>query len=110
GARWETRRWSPERFATLARTFLEAHPDGIAFVTGAPSEEDLVREVTARLPRERVRAIVGWPIGRLVALQASCRAFVCGDTGPLHTAVAAGAPTLGLMSRNRPAMFFPYPA
>jgi len=24
--------------------------------------------------------------------------------------VAAGAPTLGLMSRNRPAMFFPYPA
>jgi ADP-heptose:LPS heptosyltransferase len=34
---------------------------------------------------------------------------VCGDTGPLHTAVAAGTPTLGLMSRNRPAMFFPYP-
>ena len=32
-----------------------------------------------------------------------------GDTGPLHTAVAAGTPTLGLMSRNLPAMFFPYP-
>jgi len=43
-----------------------------------------------------------------VALQARCAAFVCGDTGPLHTAVAAGTPTLGLMSRNRPAMFFPY--
>ena len=34
---------------------------------------------------------------------------MCGDTGPMHTAVAAGAPTLGLMSRNRPATFFPYP-
>ena len=34
---------------------------------------------------------------------------MCGDTGPLHTAVAAGTPTLGLLSRNRPAMFFPYP-
>jgi ADP-heptose:LPS heptosyltransferase len=51
---------------------------------------------------------VGWPLSRLVALQAQCAAFVCGDTGPLHTAVAAGAPTLGLMSRNRPATFFPY--
>jgi ADP-heptose:LPS heptosyltransferase len=44
-----------------------------------------------------------------VALQARCAAFVSGDTGPLHTAVAAGTPTLGLMSRNRPATFFPYP-
>ena len=45
---------------------------------------------------------------RFVALQARCQAFVCGDTGPLHTSVAAGTPTLGLISRNRPAMFFPY--
>jgi hypothetical protein len=51
---------------------------------------------------------LGWPLGRFVALQQRCRAFVGGDTGPLHTAVAAGTPTLGLLSRNRPAMFFPY--
>ena len=52
--------------------------------------------------------MTGWPIARFVALQSLCRAFVCGDTGPLHTAVAAGTPTLGLLSRNRPEMFFPY--
>ena len=46
---------------------------------------------------------------RFVALQSLCAAFVSGDTGPLHTSVASGARTLGLMSRNRPAMFFPYP-
>ena len=39
----------------------------------------------------------------------TCAAFVAGDTGPMHTAVAAGTPTLGLLSRNRPATFFPYP-
>jgi ADP-heptose:LPS heptosyltransferase len=65
--------------------------------------------VAEELPKARVRTVVGWPLARFVALQRRCAAFVCGDTGPLHTAVAAGTPTLGLMSRNRPAMFFPYP-
>jgi ADP-heptose:LPS heptosyltransferase len=52
---------------------------------------------------------VGWPIPRLLGLQSLCAAFVSGDSGPLHMAVAAGTPTLGLFSRNSPAMFFPYP-
>ena len=109
GARWPTRQWSAANFAALAARFLAGEPRGVALVTGAQSDEPLVAEVARALPRERVRAIVGWPIARFVALQSLCRAFVAGDTGPLHTAVAAGAPTLGLLSRNRPAMFFPYP-
>jgi len=110
GARWETRRWFPERFTELAGRFLSAREDGVALVSGGPAEADLVRSIVSALPPRRAHAIVAWPIARFVALQARCAAFVCGDTGPLHTAVAAGAPTLGLMSRNRPAMFFPYPA
>ena len=109
GARWETRRWSPERFAALAGRFLEAHAGGVALVSGSAGEAALVERIVSALPTERARAIVGWPIARFVALQSLCAAFVCGDTGPLHTAVAAGAATLGIMSRNRPAMFFPYP-
>ena len=108
GARWETRRWSPERFTALAGRFLESDARGVALVTGGPGEEALAAAIVARLPAGRAFAVTGWPIGRFVALQARCAAFVCGDTGPLHTAVAAGTPTLGLMSRNRPAMFFPY--
>jgi ADP-heptose:LPS heptosyltransferase len=109
GARWETRRWAPERFAALAARFLETTPGGVALVSGGPGEAARVDGIVSRLDSSRARAIIGWPIARFVALQSLCSAFVCGDTGPLHTAVAAGAPTLGLMSRNRPAMFFPYP-
>ena len=109
GARWPTRRWAADRFVELARRFLDAHPAGIALVTGADSEREQVAAIVASLLPGRARAIVGWPIARFVALQFLCAAFVSGDTGPLHTAVAAGTPTLGLMSRNRPAMFFPYP-
>jgi ADP-heptose:LPS heptosyltransferase len=109
GARWPTRRWEPDRFAALAQRFLASDEGGVALVTGGPDEADLARSVVGRLPARRAFAVTGWPIERFVALQSRCAAFVCGDTGPLHTAVAAGAPTLGLMSRNRPAMFFPYP-
>ncbi len=109
GARWPTRRWDPGNYAALAQRYLAAEPRGVALVTGGPGEEELVRAVAARLPAGRAFTITGWPIARFVALQAGCAAFVCGDTGPLHTAVAAGTPTLGLLSRNRPAMFFPYP-
>lgn len=109
GARWPTRRWAPERFVALAARLLERVPDAIAIVTGGTDERALAESVAARLPAARTRTAVGWPLARFVALQSRCAAFVCGDTGPLHTAVAAGAPTLGLLSRNRPAMFFPYP-
>jgi ADP-heptose:LPS heptosyltransferase len=109
GARWPTRRWGTERFSALALRVLEAHENAFVLVTAGPGEAGAAGEVLAPLPPERARLIEGWPIARFVALQSMCAAFVCGDTGPLHTAVAAGAPTLGLISRNRPAMFFPYP-
>lgn len=109
GARWPTRRWPPGRFIELARRALDSDPNVVALVSGGPDEAARVREVLRGLPADRAFPVIGWRIGRFVALQSMCDAFVCGDTGPLHTGVAAGTPTLGLMSRNRPAMFFPYP-
>ena len=109
GARWPTRRWAPERFTALAARLLERVPDACALVTAGPGETEQAHAVAAGLPAQRSAVVERWPLARFVALQSLCAAFVCGDTGPLHTAVAAGAPTLALMSRNRPAMFFPYP-
>ncbi|MEO5989399.1 MAG: glycosyltransferase family 9 protein [Candidatus Eisenbacteria bacterium] len=109
GARWPTRRWAPENFTRLARQMLAAHDDTIALITAGPGERAAAEQVAADLPAGRAHVIADWPLTRFVALQSLCSAFVCGDTGPMHTAVAAGARTLGLMSRNRPAMFFPYP-
>jgi len=109
GARWPTRRWDPGRFASLAARFLAHHADHVALISGGPGEAESVGRIVEQLPRGRAIPVVGWPIARFVALQSTCRVFVCGDSGPLHTAVAAGTPTLGLLSRNSPAMFFPYP-
>jgi ADP-heptose:LPS heptosyltransferase len=108
GARWPTRRWGAVNFTELAGACLAARPRAVALVTAGPGEERAAQEIERALGN-RARAVTGWPLARFVALQSLCRAFVCGDTGPLHTAVAAGTPTLGIFSRNRPAMFFPYP-
>jgi heptosyltransferase-2 len=109
GARWPTRRWAPARFTELALRLLESRDDAVALFTAGPGEEALARRCIEPLPKGRAFAVEHWPIERFVGMQACCAAFVCGDTGPLHTAVAAGVPTLALMSRNRPSMFFPYP-
>lgn len=109
GARWPTRRWAPDRFAALANQMLAAHSDTVALITAGPGERATAEAVARALPPERAHVIADWPLTRFVALQSLCEAFVCGDTGPVHTSVAAGAKTLGLISRNRPAMFFPYP-
>lgn len=109
GARWPTRRWPVERFVALAKRLLESRPGAVALFTAGPGEEEAARACVAQLASPRAFVVSGWPIARFVALQSLCAAFVSGDTGPLHTSVASGARTLGLMSRNRPAMFFPYP-
>jgi len=107
GARWPTRRWALENFVALARRIVARHDDVTVLFTAGPGEEAMASEAAAQVTG--AVAITGWPLARFVHLQAACAAFVCGDTGPAHTAVAAGCPTLGLFSRNRPAMFFPYP-
>jgi len=45
----------------------------------------------------------------VVAVVQLCRAFVGGDSGPVHIAVAVGTPTIGIFGRNEPERFFPYP-
>jgi ADP-heptose:LPS heptosyltransferase len=109
GARWPTRRWDPANFVALAKLWLGSRPDAVALFTAGPGEQEVARRCVAELPAGRAFAIEGWPLRRFVALQSLCAVFVSGDTGPVHTAVASGARTLGLMSRNSPAMFFPYP-
>lgn len=109
GARWPTRRWAIERYAELARKVVAAHDDVAILVTAGPGEQESAEALANQVPGGAGFVISGWPIERFVALQSLCSAFVAGDTGPVHTAVASGARTLGLMSRNRPAMFFPYP-
>jgi lipopolysaccharide heptosyltransferase II len=103
GARWVTKRWSPEGFAEVARRAVEAHGVGLAMV-GAPEDRPLVDQFLEAL---RGSAPVVDLCGRTTLMQLAAVAersavFLSNDTGPLHLAVAAGAYTLGVFTCTRP--------
>src|SRR5687768_10974624 len=109
GARFMTRRWQPEDFASLGRTLLAQRPRARLLVFGGPGEEELARSIAAAVGDPRALALVDVALRRFAALLSLCRAFVGGDSGPVHVAVAAGTPTIGIFGRNAPDTFFPYP-
>jgi heptosyltransferase-2/heptosyltransferase-3 len=109
GARFMTRRWQPEDFAALGRTLLAHRPRARLLVFGGPGEEELARSIAGAVGDPRVQPIVDTALRRFAALVSLCRAFVGGDSGPIHVAVAAGTPTVGIFGRNAPDTFFPYP-
>jgi len=101
-ANWRGKVWAPERFVALFDRL--SAPDGPlpgarAAIFAGPGawEADLARPVLAALPRGRTIDLVGRvSLTEASACLARCALFVGNDSGLMHLAAAAGAPTLGL--------------
>lgn len=90
GGRLGERRVPPAVFAAAARA-LEAR--GLAVVaTWGPGEEPLARAVGGALAPPTSLDDLAW-------LMREARLVVCNNTGPMHLAVAVGAPTVALFLR-----------
>lgn len=110
GARWPTRQWPPERYAAVARRLVERRPEVWALILAGPGEEAVAAGIVTAVGHPRCVAVTGLALRELAALLAACAAFVGPDSGPVHVAVAAGTPSVGIFGRNEPERFFPYPA
>ena len=84
GARKADHRWPPERFAALARALPVK-----SVVFWGPGEEELARAVGGELAPPT-------SLDQLAAAFRAARLVVTNDTGPMHLAVACGAPVLAL--------------
>lgn len=97
GARKPDHRVDPTVFARLGRHArrLGATP----IVLWGPGEEPLARQVA-----EAGEALMAPPtdLEELAALMRQCAVVVTNDTGPMHLAVACGAPTIALFLRAEP--------
>ncbi len=95
GARKGDHRWPPERFGAVARALGHVH--GLrSVVFWGPGEEALARQVASA---SAGRAELAPPTG-LDALASAFRAaalVVTNDTGPMHLAVACGAPVVAVL-------------
>lgn len=90
-----TKRWAPERFATIAETLIAR---GFQIVmTSAPTDEQRkqLTEVQAAT-KHRLASLSSLGIGELVAVIADAKLFVGNDSGPAHIAAAVKTPLVVL--------------
>lgn len=109
GAGTALKRWPPGSWAWIADQLI-ARWDCAVILTGSESESGEAQAVRSamRYPNHAVSLTGETSIRTLAALFARSR-VVCGsDSGPLHLAVASGAPTVHLYGPADPVQFGPY--
>ena len=111
-ANWVGKTWPAERFAQVARTLLDdAGPmaGGRLMLLGGPEDERVVSAIRRSIPREKVIDLAGK--ADLVTVYAAlkrARLFVGNDSGLMHLAAAAGAPTVGLFGPSDDRLYAPW--
>ena len=89
------KRWPVEKYGELARILYSKGLDIV--IIGGPQETPLAHSIQREVPR--ARDLTGrTDFARIAILGAKAALAVGNDTGPLHLAAAAGAPTLVLFS------------
>jgi hypothetical protein len=108
GAASGSRRWPPDRYATVARWVADQGCQVV--LTGGSDERELAGTVAARagLPHASVRA-GATDLAALADHVARARLVICGDTGVAHLASAFGVPSVLLFGPTSPERWGPPP-
>jgi ADP-heptose:LPS heptosyltransferase len=95
GASDPRRRWPVDAFAAVGRDLVGVGRRVV--VSGTASEAELVHGLAERIGQPREALVADrLSLPALVALLGGADIVVANDTGPLHVAAAAGAPTVGI--------------
>ena len=108
-ANWRGKVWPPERFVALAHALLAGPLAGarVAVLAGPGAEErTLAAPVLAALP-QAIDLAGALTLPEAAAVLARAALFVGNDSGLMHLAAAAGAPTLGLFGPTPAAEYAP---
>lgn len=99
--------WRTENWARVADTLTEQLDAPVVF-TGSDHELPLVLEITAQMQHRACIMVGDTRLGQLGALFSRARVVLGPDSGPLHLAVACGAPTVTLFGPADPVEFGPW--
>ncbi|MET0182616.1 MAG: glycosyltransferase family 9 protein [Caulobacterales bacterium] len=116
GSNFIGKRWPPERFAAVARRLVSAAgplANARIVILGGPEDRAIAEMIVSSLDADGVSAIDA--AGKLdllggAALLARSTLFIGNDSGLMHIAAAAGAPTLGLFGPSDERQFGPWGA
>jgi heptosyltransferase I len=109
GARWLTKRWPPEHFASLLYKAQERF-GGTAIFLGGQDETLLARKVARRLRGASCDLTGRTTLLQLAAILERADVMLANDTGPLHLAAALGRPVLAPYTCTKNQLTGPYQA
>lgn len=99
--------WQEERWASVADTLAEQLNARVVF-TGGDHELALVQRIAGQMQQRACIMAGDTRVGQLAALFKRAAVVLGPDSGPLHLAAAAGAPTVTLYGPADPAEFGPW--
>ncbi len=100
GGGWQVKRWSPERYGSLAAK-IETELDIRVVVTTGPGEEELFEKIAAHSGQTSFRHLQ-ISFLQLIHLLRKAHLFIGGDTGPFHLACALGTAVVGIFGPTSP--------
>jgi len=95
GAGAPVKLWRNEAWAQAADTLVQRYGAKV-ILTGSAKEAPLCRAIAKEMTTKPIVAAGETSLGGLAAIMARCRLVLGVDSGPLHLAVAMGAPTVHL--------------
>ena len=107
GARWETKRWAPKRFAEAIDQLAD---DGRTkcVVLGGPDEATLCSHICELCASDPLNLAGRTGLSTLAALVESVDVLLCHDSGVMHLAVALHKPLVCLTGPTNPRRTGPY--
>ena len=95
------KRWLPERFAETTRRVVgqlgeQAGTRVAVVILGAKGEEQLGRDIAAKVETRSVVLSGATTIRELMAVTKRCQILLTNDTGPMHIAAAFGVPVVAV--------------
>lgn len=103
GARWETKRWHPERFGELA-SMLSIR----SVVVGGESDTDIADIVVSNSGSNAVSIVGRTSLKELIEIMRNARFVVTNDSGPMHIAAALNVPVFAIFGPTNPLRTGPY--
>ncbi len=107
GAAWPSKQWPAPHFSEVACEVGRRHGLPSLVVWGNAQERELAESICQKAHGHAVLA-PATNLRELACVLRQSRLVISGDTGPLHMAVAAGTPCVGLYGTTRPCDSGPY--
>jgi len=106
GTNWATKCWPTTHFAELADAIYEQKI--IPVVVGGANDKRLFEDIAAKMRIPPVNLTGQTSLKQLAYIIKKSKAFVGGDTGPMHLAAAVNTPVIALFGPTDPARNGPY--